>query len=147
MQPPNLARVLHSYSAARHCDADENGTESHTRFCPGPSARDVRAGLRKQSPTTSTPTANPLSTSHDPLSAASTAARRSRGAHFLPCSGTAPCSLIAERDDGIDAHGTPRGNVTSQQRYSAEQDGHANKCQRIAGADAVDDFGDEASQA
>src|SRR5882757_3025911 len=113
MRKGNLASVLHSYPAARRCDTDENGTRNHTRSCPDLYAQGIRTGLRKQPPTTSTSTANPQSTSHDPLSAAWTAARRSRGALFLHTR-TDPHLLVTQRDDGIDAHGTPRGDITSQ---------------------------------
>jgi hypothetical protein len=62
---------------------NENGSQIKN-FRSGRDARDVRAGRCKQVPTGSTSTANPQSTSHDPLSAVYAAARRKRGAHFLP---------------------------------------------------------------
>src|SRR5712672_2610633 len=108
MQPPALAPVLHPYLAVRRCDTDENRTESHTRF--GPGQRRTRRPARTTS-STRTSTANPQSTSHDPLSAAWTAARRSRGAPFLPIGQPARSSLVTQRDDGIDAHGPPRGDI------------------------------------
>src|SRR5712672_4765034 len=101
MQPPALAPVLHPYLAVRRCDTDENRTESHTRF--GPGQRRTRRPARTTS-STSTSTANPQSTSHDPLSAASTAARRSRGALFLH---TRPHLLVTQRHDGLDGLGRP----------------------------------------
>src|SRR5712671_6127463 len=114
MRKANLASVLHSYPAARRCDTDENGTRNHTRFCPDLYAQGIRVGLRKQLPTTSTSTANPQSTSHDPLSAASTAAKANRAALLSSYNWTRRSLFVTERDDGIDAHGTPRGNVTGQ---------------------------------
>src|SRR5712671_1942383 len=114
MRKANLASVLHSYPAARRCDTDENGTRNHTRFCPDLYAQGIRVGLRKQPPTTSTSTANPQSTSHDPLSAASTAAKANRAALLSSIPERHPHLLVTQRDDGINAHGTPRGDITGQ---------------------------------
>src|SRR6267154_3206581 len=111
MQPPALAPVLHPYSAVRRCDTDENRTESHTRF--GPGQRRTRRPARTTS-STRTSTANPQSTSHDPLSAASTAAKANRAALLSSYSWTRRSLFVTQRDDGIDAHGTPRRNVRGQ---------------------------------
>src|SRR6267142_767283 len=111
MQPPALAPVLHPYSAVRRCDTDENRTESHTRF--GPGQRRTRRPARTTS-STRTSTANPQSTSHDPLSAASTAAKANRAALLSSIPERHPHILVTQRDDWIDAHGTPRGDITSQ---------------------------------
>src|SRR6266403_3996014 len=111
MQPPALAPVLHTYSAVRRCDTDENRTNSPTRF--GPGRRRTRRLAQTTSPT-STSTANPQSTSHDPLSAASTAAKANRAALLSSYNWTRRSLFVTQRDDGIDAHGTPCGNVTGQ---------------------------------
>src|SRR6266478_4301573 len=111
MQPPALAPVLHTYSAVRRCDTDEKRTSSHTQYAPG---RRRTCRLAQTTSSTSTSTANPQSTSHDPLSAASTAPKANRAALLSSCSWTRRSLFVTQRDDRIDAHGTPRGNVARQ---------------------------------
>jgi len=45
--------------------------------------------------------------------------------------------LIAEGDDGVDAHGAARGDVAGDERNAAEQHRHADEGERVVGADAV----------
>src|SRR5713226_7480355 len=54
--------------------------------------------------------------------------------------------FVAQRDDGVYAHGAARGNVAGDQRDAAEQKRDTEERERIVGADAIDQCGDEASE-
>src|SRR5713226_6988604 len=54
--------------------------------------------------------------------------------------------FVAQSDDGVYAHRAARGNVAGDQRDAAEQERDTEERERIVGADAIDQGGDEASQ-
>src|SRR6266849_8164883 len=54
--------------------------------------------------------------------------------------------FVAQGDDGVDAHGASRGYVAGDERDAAEQNRDTEERERIVGADAIDQGGDEASE-
>src|SRR5215469_193770 len=56
-------------------------------------------------------------------------------------------SFVSEGDQGVDAHGAARGNVTGRKRNESQREGHASEGERIVRAHAVEHFGHQARQA
>lgn len=52
-------------------------------------------------------------------------------------------SFVAERDNGIHAHGSTRGNVARQQRYADQQNRDAAESERVGRLHSIQQAGDE----